>query len=143
MVVQLHRDPVEAIGSVCSLAAIARASFCARIDEAALGQFWLDYNRAGLQRGFTARETIAADQIVDIRYEDLMKNPIAAIDRIRDSANLDSDPIWLSSMKAGLKRQPKKKLSRHRYAPSQFGLDPDKIRQHFSGYVADYDLNLT
>jgi hypothetical protein len=141
MVVQLHRDPVEAIGSVCSLAAIARSSFCASIDDAALGQFWLDYNQAGLQRGFTARKTIAADQIVDIRYSDLMKNPIAAIDRIRDSANLDSDPFWLSSMKAGLKRQPKKKLSRHRYAPSQFGLHPDKIRQRFTTYMADYDLD--
>ncbi len=142
MVVQLHRDPVEAIGSVCSLAAIARSSFCASINDAALGQFWLDYNHAGLQRGFTARETIAADQIVDVRYADLMADPLAVIHRILDAANLDSDPSWLNSMRARLKRQPKKKLSRHRYTPSQFGLDPDKIRQRFTAYMAHFDLNL-
>jgi hypothetical protein len=142
MVVQLHRDPVEAIGSVCSLAAIARSSFCASIDDAALGQFWLDYNHAGLQRGFTTRETTAADQIVDIRYADLMADPIAAIHRILDAANLASDPVWLNSMRVRLKRQSKKKLSRHLYTPSQFGLDPDKIRQRFTAYMADYDLNL-
>ena len=142
MVVQLHRDPVEAIGSVCSLAAIARSSFCASINDAALGQFWLDYNHAGLQRGFTARETIAADQIVDVRYADLMADPLAVIHRILDAANLDSDPSWLNSMRARLKRQPKKKLSCHRYTPSQFGLDPDKIRQRFTAYMAHFDLNL-
>ena len=140
-IIQLHRNPGEAIGSVCSLAAIARSSFCANIDDAALGQFWLDYNEAGLQRGFRARQKAGADQIVDIRYPDLMADPLAEINRILKAVDLDSDPIWLSSMRDKLKRQPKKKLSRHRYTPSQFGLNPDKIQERFTAYMADYDLN--
>jgi len=75
IIIQLHRDPGQAIGSVCSLAAIARSSFCASIDEAALGQFWLDYNEAGLQRVFSVRQKTAADQIIDICYPDLMADP--------------------------------------------------------------------
>ncbi|MGD8290083.1 MAG: sulfotransferase [Desulfobacterales bacterium] len=140
-VVQLHRDPVAAIGSVCSLAASARSTFCARIDNAALGQFWMDYNDAGLRRGFKERESHAANQIVDVRYAELMEDPIAVLHRILESVDLGSDSLWFHSLRRRLKGPPKKKLSRHRYTLSQFGLDPGKIRQRFGGYMADYDLN--
>jgi hypothetical protein len=140
IIIHLHRDPGAAIGSVCSLAAIARSSFCASIDEAALGQFWLDYNEAGLQRGFSARKTAAADQFVDIRYSDLMANPIAEINRILKAVDLDSDMVWLNSLRADMKMQPEKKQISHRYAPSQFELDSGKIRERFTDYMADYEL---
>jgi hypothetical protein len=143
IVIQLHRDPVAAISSVCSLAAIARSSFCATIDDAALGQFWLDYNQAGLRRGFTTRETTAADQIIDIRYAELMADPVAVIQRILNSVDLDSDPFWVNSLRVRLKRQPKKALLHHRYTLSQFGLDPVEIRDRFTTYMADYGLAST
>ena len=139
-VIHLHRNPCEAIGSVCSLAALARSSFCASIDNAALGQFWLDYNETGLQRGFTAREKAGADQILDIRYPDLMADPLAEISRILKALDLDSDIVWFNSLRANLKPQPMKKQISHRYALSQFGLAPGKIRERFTAYMADYEL---
>jgi hypothetical protein len=142
-IIHLHRNPGEAIGSVCSLAALARSSFCASIDDAALGKFWLDYNEAGLQRGFTAREKAGADQLVDIRYPDLMADPLAAINRILKVVDLDSDTVWFNSLQANLKTQPQKKQISHRYAPSQFGLDSGKIRERFTAYMADYELAST
>lgn len=142
-IIHLHRDPAAAIGSVCSLAAIARSSFCATIDDAALGQFWLDYNETGLQRGFSAREKAGADQIIDIRYAELMADPVTAIERMLNSVNLDSDPFWVNSLRVRLKRQSKKALLHHRYTLSQFGLDPGEIRDRFSTYMADYGLAST
>jgi hypothetical protein len=142
-IIHLHRDPGEAIGSVCSLAAIARSSFCASIDDVALGQFWLDYNEAGLQRGFTARQKAAADQIVDIRYPDLRADPLAEIDCILKALDLDSDIDRLNSLQANLAPQPKKKQRSHRYTASQFGLPPAAIRERFAAYMADYDLAST
>jgi hypothetical protein len=142
-IVHLHRDPGEAIGSVCSLAAIARSSFCTSIDDTALGQFWLDYSEAGLQRALTAREKAPANQIIDIRYPDLMTDPLSAIDRILKAVGMDSDTFRLSSLRANLKTQPMKKQIRHRYAPSQFGLDYGIMRERFSAYMADYELAST
>jgi hypothetical protein len=46
-------------------------------------------------------------------------------------------------LQANLKTQPKKKQIRHRYALSQFGLDPDKMRERFTAYMADYELAST
>lgn len=140
IIVQLHRDPVEAIGSVCSLAALARSSFCERIDDAALGRFWLDYSEAGLQRGFAAREKVGSDQIVDIRYQDLMTDPRTALNRILKAANLDDDKIRLDFFRSNLITQSVEEKRRHRYGLSQFGADPNEIRERFSTYMEDFDL---
>lgn len=140
IIVQLHRDPVEAIGSVCSLAALARSSFCERIDDAALGRFWLDYSEAGLQRGFAAREKVGSDQIVDIRYQDLMTDPRTALNRILKAANLDDDKIRLDFFRSNLITQSVEEKRRHRYGLSQFGVDPNEVRERFSAYMEDFDL---
>jgi len=82
-VIQLHRDPCQSIPSVCSLAAAARAPFCQSIDDAALGEFWLNYDEAGLNRGLKARQTAKANQIIDIRYPDLKKIPFQSLIKFR------------------------------------------------------------
>ncbi len=142
-IIHLHRDPDAAIGSVCSLAAIARSSFCASIDAAALGQFWLDYNEAGLQRSLLVRQKTGTNQIIDIRYPDLMADPFAEINRILKAADLDGNTVWLNSLRADLKMKSKKKRLSHRYALSQFGLDSSKIQQRFADYIAAYELAST
>lgn len=139
-VIQLHRDPGKAIGSVCSLAALARSSFCEMIDNAALGRFWLAYSDAGLQRGLAVREKINADQIIDIRYQDLMADPGKVISRIHRKAVLDSDISQLNSLEAELKMRYPKKRMHHHYALSQFEIDPDEVRERFAGYIENYDL---
>jgi hypothetical protein len=54
--------------------------------------------------------------------------------------DLDSDPIWENSLRADFKTPLQKKRISHRYAPSQFGLDPGKMRERFTTYMADYEL---
>ena len=139
-VIHLHRDPREALPSVCSLAALARASFCENIDHAALGQFWLDYCEAGLQRGLTAREKADENQVIDIRYPDLKKNPLSVINQIQNTINLGESDAWTESIQANSKAREKKVPGRHHYAMAQFGLDPNEIQERFSKYIEDYDL---
>ena len=72
-----------------------------------------------------------------------MADPLAEINGILKAVDLDSDPIWLNSLRANLKAQPMKNQIGHQYAPIQFGLDAAKMRQRFSAYMADYDLAST
>jgi hypothetical protein len=139
-IIHLHRDPAEAIPSVCNLAALARSSFCESIDNEALGKFWLDYYETGLARGFTAREKAAADQVIDVRYPDLKKNPLSVINQIQNIISLDGFEAWTESLQTGSKAMKKKVPGRPHYAPAQFGLDPNEIRERFSKYIEDYDL---
>ncbi|MBE9543284.1 MAG: sulfotransferase, partial [Proteobacteria bacterium] len=139
-VIHLHRDPREALPSVCSLAALARSSFCESIDNEGLGKFWLDYCEAGLQRGLTAREKADENQVIDIRYPDLKKNPLSVINQIQNTINLGESDAWTESIQANSKAREKKVPGRHHYAMAQFGLDPNEIQERFSKYIEDYDL---
>jgi len=141
VVIHLHRDPRQAIPSVCSLAAASSAPFCKSIDDAALGKFWLDYCRAGLIRGLKARQKAGADQIIDIRYPDLKEDPLTVMDHIQKIINLDSYGTWVKSIKINQKTTQKKRPLLHHYTPSQFGLDTDQILERFSSYIQDYDLS--
>ena len=140
-VIHLHRDPCQSIPSVCSLTAAASAPFCESIDGAALGEFWLDYCRAGLKRGLKARQKVRADQIIDIRYPDLKNDPLSAIDLIQNTIKLGESEIWKKSIRANLKPRMKKEPKRHRYDPIQFGLKMDQIRERYASYIDNYDLS--
>jgi hypothetical protein len=139
-IIHLHRDPRQAIPSVCSLAAAARAPFCESIDNAALGEFWLDYYATGLKRGLKTRQNDRANRIIDIRYPDLINDPLSVIDQVQKIINLDNDVIWIKSIKINSKTTRKKKPGHHRYTLFQFGLNADQIFERFSSYIEDYSL---
>ena len=140
-IIQLHRDPCEAIPSVSSLAAAARAPFCESIDAEALGSFWLDYYEAGLKRSFAVRKISGADQFIDVRYRDLKLNPLSVLEQIQKTIDLGDREIWAGSTASDLKIMEKKAPAGHRYSIRQFGLDPNLIRERFSSYIQDYDLS--
>jgi hypothetical protein len=140
-VIHLHRDPCQSIPSVCSLAAAARAPFCESIDDAALGEFWLDYCETGLKRGFRARQKADANQFIDIRYLDLKKDPLSVISQVQNIISLDGFEAWTRSIEINLKADREKRLQAHHYTPAQFGLETDQIRERFSSYIEDYDLS--
>jgi len=139
-VIHIHRDPREAIPSVCSLAALAREPFCKRINNAALGQFWTDYNAAGLERGLASRAKAGPGQIIDVGYADLKINPWAVIQRILDAVDLIPDDAWLKALQAGRPKKQENNHERHQYTLSQFGLDTRSIRRRFGDYIKTYDL---
>jgi hypothetical protein len=139
-VIHLHRNPCQSIPSVCSLAAAARAPFCESIDDAALGEFWLNYYEAGLKRGLKACQKANANQIVDIRYPDLKEDPLSVINQIKNTIKLEDSEAWTKSLNASLNATEKKVPGRHHYAMAQFGLNADQIRQRFNQYIGTYNL---
>jgi hypothetical protein len=140
IIIHLHRNPCAAIASVCSLAALARSSFCKSIDHSALGKFWLDYCEAGLRRGLAARAQAETNQILDIRYPDLMRDPQTTLVQILKRVDLDEGRLHTAPPLAGLGRQRRQKAVDHRYALSQFEIDADEIRERFGAYIGNYDL---
>jgi Sulfotransferase family len=139
-VIHLHRDPREAIPSVCSLAAAARAPFCEGIDVKALGKFWLSYCEAALQRRSTALVKADNNRAIDIRYQDLKQNPLSVIHQIQKTINLDGSEAWIKSLQTYSKTLERKVPGRHHYSPAQFGLDADQIHERFSRYIEDYGI---
>ncbi len=140
-VIHVHRDPRQAIPSVCSLASAARAPFCESIDYKALGKFWLDYCEAGLQRGLKARDKAAKNPVIEIRYPDLKQKPLSVIHQIQKTINFGKSEAWNRPLRSETKDFQKKVPPHHRYSAAQFGLDPDEIHERFAGYIENYDLS--
>ena len=142
IVIHLHRNPCQAIPSVCNLAAAARAPFCESIDSASLGKFWFDYYAEGLERGLKTRQTVPTNQVIDIRYPDLKADPLAVFARIQKIINLDSYETWSKSVENNSNATQKERPRLHHYTLSQFGLDADQILERFSSYIEDYNLSV-
>lgn len=140
-VIYLHRDPIEAIPSVCRLAAAARAPFCESIDQTALGKFWLDYCEAGLMRGLAALGNGRAVQVIHIRFRDLIRNPRSSIHQIQDAIDFGKPPDWTPSLPAESMTFYKKAAHGNAFSAAQFGLNSDEIRERFSEYIENYSMS--
>ena len=137
-VIHIHRDPLKAIPSVCSLATLAREPFCNQIDRGALGQFWMKYYEKGLTRALAARERAGTARILDVNYADLITSPSAMVQRIVDRTGLEPDEAWLSSIPAARTIKQEAPAGSHSYTLSQFGLDPEQIRERFAAYIDSF-----
>ena len=138
-VIHIHRDPLEAIPSVCSLAALAREPFCNQIDRGALGQFWLEYCAKGLKRALKARESAGRRRILDINYTDLVTNPSFVIRQIMDWSGLEPDEAWLGTLPTARANKKGARAGNHAYTLSEYGLDPDQIHDRFKTYMECFD----
>jgi len=139
-IIHIHRDPCEAIPSVCSLSALARSSFVENIDTTALGQFWLDYSAEGLQRSLRVRKLNPHMRMIDVRYSDLKADPKAVMQTILQQTDLETDERWINSIGELDKKSPRKHTKTHQYSLSQFGLSETNIRNQFSAYIQEFDL---
>ena len=79
--VMLHRDPVEVVASFCSLAATLAGANARAVDRTALGFFWVGTWAGGVTRAERARTLVHPDRLHDLRYADLVADPVAAVRR--------------------------------------------------------------
>jgi len=142
-IVQTHRDPLRVMGSVTStLAATARVR-SDQVDTARL-RTWFggEACAALLERASQMRETaIARDaSFVDVRYADLMRDPLATISSVYRQLGLELRSEAAERMSAYLAAKPKDKHGAHDYAFAETGFDVGLERQRFIAYQTRYGV---
>ena len=106
LVIQTHRELVGTIGSQCSLTARIAAKFQRNLDLHDVGRFWLDYSRAGLERGLQARAALPRSQVYDVRLEDLRTRPVQIIEDIYGRFGLPFDGSLADQLDDPHRRRP-------------------------------------
>lgn len=134
-IVHIHRDPVTALGSICSLYAHTRALFSDDVDPTllgpeVLGSFWAD----GLERSRTFRHAHPSIPVADVRYDDLVRDPLATLTTLYADLGLTLTEPARAAMVRYLGQHPQHPTRVHRYSLAQFGLRPDAIRERFTDY---------
>lgn len=142
IVVQTHRDPLTVLASVASLTLVLQHAFAEHLDPGDIGAEVRRRWAMGLERAMQFRRDnpSAAARFLDVRYHDLVRDPIAAVRRIYERFAMPFTVEAEARMYEHLARYPKDKHGQHRYSLAQFGLDPDDLGRRFKAYREYYGL---
>jgi glyoxylase-like metal-dependent hydrolase (beta-lactamase superfamily II) len=132
--VQTHRDPAAVIPSTCSLVAVMRGRCTAAIDPKQLGPVIAPKLSAGLTKAMAARER-APERMFDVRYPDLVQDPLGTVAKVYEHFGYDLSPEMQSRMERWLREHAQNKHGAHKYSLEDFGLNPERIDELFGEYA--------
>ncbi len=140
--IQTHRNPCDVIPSQASLVYHMRAVTQESVDTAAIGREKLDRWGWALDRALATRDAIPerAKQICDVRFPDLMADPLGQIEQLYDHFGWDFNADVKKRMEDFVKNNPRDKHGTHRYTLEMFSLTPEQVRQRFAHYMERYEL---
>ena len=135
VVVRLHRDPAETIPSACRLTETIRRARSDRVDPREIGRFWLSLTTSSL-----AARTPPGLAVLDVRYPDLLRDPVAVLARVCEFAGVPSTGAARRTMTAYLAEHPAGSHGVNRYRAGDFGLSPDDLHHRFAAYRRAHGL---
>jgi hypothetical protein len=138
-IVHTHRDPVDVIPSGASLNATLWRTHCDAVDPHEVGRQWIERMGWSCDRAVAARDHIPAGQVSDVAFVDAVADPVGTAARILAAVDLDLTDEARAAMEAWLVQdRTRDALPVHRYAPGDFGLTADQIRERFADYTRRY-----
>lgn len=143
IVIQNHRDPLKVIASLSALGASLREMTTDHFEVSRLASQYGEDIMVGLERALAAREAgvFASGQVIDIRYQDIRHDLIAAIGRIYAQLGWDLSAEAESRMRAFLAAHPGDQGgSLKRYSFAETGLDEGEYRERAAAYQEYFDV---
>ena len=139
-IVQTHRHPGEALGSIASLLAEVRRSFFGAelpTDDIAPREFgvW----SAAVAAALAVRER-HPDNFHDVIYREFVADPMKAVSGVYDRFGMRLDNETLSRMRRWIAENPRGKHGAHDYDPETIGFSEALIQRHFGAYLQRFDL---
>ena len=139
-IVQTHRDPKKSVPSFWSMVAHARGMLSDHVDPREIAAHWLRKTRRMLERSINVRKTSADRVFVDVRYRDLVADPIGALRTVYGSTGIDFTEAAERAARRVAERDVKDRHGRHVYAAASFGLDGRTIEEAFGFYRREYRI---
>jgi hypothetical protein len=142
-VIMTHREPLEVLASEASLHTVLRQTFSDVVDPALVGREVTELTADEIKVGLEARDDACArpDQFFDVRYRDLVKDPLATVRNIYAHFDMPLTTTAETRMRRYLTETPKDKHGAHVYSLAQFGLDHDEERERYRAYRERFLLN--
>jgi hypothetical protein len=123
-----HRDVAHSIPSMAALVVAIGKLFVDELDPQRVG-----VGSAGLWERAMARLAAFRAQshmrFYDLEFDDLQKDPIAAIRGLYDWLGDAVSPDYVQAMQVWLSEHRKGKHGENRIAPEEYGLDADRLRR--------------
>lgn len=138
--VLLHRDPVVLCASVCSLISTLSATFTDADHSAYIAEHWTAMLEESVRRVDDFRRDHPAQPIVDVQYNDLVRDPVATVASLYEALDRPFDEATRRAIRHYLDANPKGVRGRHGYDLESFGLEAEELAERFAGYVDRHDV---
>jgi hypothetical protein len=138
--VLLHRDPVILCASVCSLISTLSGTFTDADHTAYIAEHWPATLEESVRRIDAFRAAHPEHPIVDVRYTDLVRDPLMTVRSISAACGTELSDEAAAAITAYVDAHPKGAHGSHRYDVREFGLDPAELTERFSGYIERYGV---
>jgi hypothetical protein len=135
-----HRDPIKVLASVCSLIHYTRSWSSDRDDSIELGAEQLNRWWVAVQRAMEFRERMGDERFADVSFAELQTDPLAALEKGLTRIGLRFDDRSRASVAEWAGTHEPGAHGTHSYQLSDFGLEPDQIRERFAPYYAAFDI---
>jgi Sulfotransferase family len=133
-IIHTHRDPQKVVPSFSSMMAHAGAMLAKEVDPIRVGRRVFDQTTNSVTRAIEVRDRAPAGAVIDVHYEDLVRDPLKEIRRIYDFVEMDFAPEVAGAMQGWMAANPKHKNGPHRYRLEDFGLEAGELEQGFERY---------
>ena len=140
-IIHTHRDPLTVVPSCCSMIAAFRGMFSDRLDGDEIGEEVIAVLTNGLHRSAAARATRDPRQFLDVRYSDLVRDPVSVVRRVYRHFALDLADEAMSRVRQFLAAASRRPRTVHQYSLDQFGLDPVRVRRAFGDYATQLQVS--
>src|SRR5438067_5546767 len=138
--VQTHRTPVDSMASVSSLVTILRSAFSDAVDPFIVRSEAIDYWSESTEKFLHERDRLAKNRICDVEYEEISRDPIAAVRRIYDHFDWTLSTEAEQRMRILVKSHAERQPGNHRYHLSEFGFSEEEVLSAFASYCRQFGL---
>ena len=136
--VMTHRDVGQVLPSYCSMCASLSINASTTYDPLKQGAYWTRRFSEGLERFEKLRATLPEEQIVDIRYQDTVSDPLGTAKDVMKAIGLVFEQAEQKAMAQCMADNKRGKRPKHKYAAEQFGLTAEGIAKDFAAYHEQY-----
>ena len=134
VLISTHRDPLQTVPSYCSFVMAVYKMVGENVDEVKIGRFTEKRWAGFLSRYEGARERNGVHRFIDIKYEDIVKNPIDQARPVLERLGVPITPDVEVHMQEWLAENARDKRAAHHYTLEQFGLSEAELEKDFKAY---------
>ncbi|WP_241832464.1 sulfotransferase family protein [Pseudofrankia sp. EUN1h] len=135
-VVMIHRDPVATLQSLLTMRGLALKMSQRRPDINAHVDYWVNRLELMLRRYLRDRHLVPPEQLVEVRFDDIVGNDVEAAAGVLERAGLAATGESIADIEAYLAKHPRGRRGRVVYdLEGDFGLDAGRLRDRFAFYI--------
>lgn len=143
-IIHIIRHPYEAIASLLSMYDASWRTFVPQTRRQIpaswdLAQLYANYYRYRLQLFEQLKRENTAN-FFEVRYEDLIANPLEVIQQIYQQFDLDLTETVLADFQTTINQQQKNYKSKHKYSLEQFGISKTQLYETMKDVFEAYDF---